>query len=310
MDAGYKRQHDVYCEGHSVCINLMQVNSRGTPQTLKEEESISEQGSFYDSSSTYKPSHSHDTNTYDHPSHVEYEAGAFETVPEESDSDSKVYVFDTQNERNIQESTTSDLDYLLQPSSDVNTAMISDESTSVEKPRLRRVLQRQRATNAEIKKPSVLADVIPTFDLRLANPQFQFHSESTGGSMILSIRGAYIQGKKFVKLLAKKKSFEMKDFRSETLLRKTEFMYALDRMELFSWSKSIDVDSGLQWLTVNHVPKSYGSAKSKYSGMEQPGQNNYPQDLYLHETEEFIIPALCRKIMEHCEYLLSMTFIF
>ena len=63
-----------------------------TPQTLNEEESISEQGSFCDSSSTYKPSHSHDTNTYDHPSHVEYEAGAFETVPEESDSDSKVHV--------------------------------------------------------------------------------------------------------------------------------------------------------------------------------------------------------------------------
>jgi hypothetical protein len=46
-------------------ITHMQVNSRGTPQILKEEESISEQGSFHNSSSTYKPSHSHDTNTND-----------------------------------------------------------------------------------------------------------------------------------------------------------------------------------------------------------------------------------------------------
>ena len=119
--------------------------------------------------------------------------------------------------------------------------------------------------------------------------------------MILSIRGAYIQGKKFVKLLAKKKSFERKDFRSETLLRKTEFIYALDRMELFSWSKHIDVDSELQWLKVNRDPRSHGVTR-KGSGTEQSRRSTYPPDLYLHETEEFFIPALCEKIMEQCEY--------
>ena len=205
-------------------INLMQVNSRGTPQTLKEEESISEQGSLYDSSSTDKPLYSDNPNTSDHPSHVEYD-GAFETVPEESESDVKIHVFDSQNVRKTQESTKSDLDYLLHPSSQVNTTMQSSESSPIEKPRLKRLLQKQKVLSAKKKSNlSKEAEVVPTFDLRLANPQFQFYSESTGGSMILSIRGAYIQGKKFVKLLAKKKSFERKDFRSETLLRTTEFI--------------------------------------------------------------------------------------
>jgi hypothetical protein len=47
-------------------------------------------------------------------------------------------------------------------------------------------------------------DTIPTFDLQLSNPQIEFHSEKNGGSVIISMLGAYIEMKMYSHFFAKK----------------------------------------------------------------------------------------------------------
>jgi len=181
-----------------------------------------------------------------------------------------------------------------------------------------------------------LIGVIPTFDLHLSNPQIQLHSENTGGSVILAIRGASVEGKKFLNLVARKEALESKDLRAETLLRKTEFMYTLDRMEIYSLNNDVDVDLGLQWLrTKNNVEmesmvlhmrsfhetainegietclKEYESQSTQMAETKIKDSNRkemdskrnimqkktFPRDLQLHEPLDFILPYPFKQIM-------------
>ena len=64
--------------------------------------------------------------------------------------------------------------------------------------------------------------------------------------MIIAMRGAFIEMKMYAYLFCRDEDFERQNF--ETLLRRTEFLYALDRMELYSLSPSVDLNIGLQWL--------------------------------------------------------------
>ena len=66
--------------------------------------------------------------------------------------------------------------------------------------------------------------MIPIIDIHLLNPQIQFHSEATGGSIILTMKEAYVEGKRFRKLYLDASKGE---FSIHKLMKKLEFKYAL-----------------------------------------------------------------------------------
>eukprot|EP00559_Dactyliosolen_fragilissimus_P000268 CAMPEP_0184874654 /NCGR_PEP_ID=MMETSP0580-20130426/42522_1 /TAXON_ID=1118495 /ORGANISM="Dactyliosolen fragilissimus" /LENGTH=916 /DNA_ID=CAMNT_0027377707 /DNA_START=1222 /DNA_END=3972 /DNA_ORIENTATION=+ len=126
-------------------------------------------------------------------------------------------------------------------------------------------------------------DSIPTFDVYLSNPQIQLHSESTGGSLILAVDCAVIEGKKFVSLLSKDKN----DFSLENFLRRTAFQYALERMEIFSLDSNIEVENQLQWLE---------TAAININEQEGNGHKFIPL-LQNYDIKNFLIPHLMKQIM-------------
>ncbi len=90
---------------------------------------------------------------------------------------------------------------------------------------------------------------LPTLDIHFSNPQVQLHSKSTGGSVILAMEGAHVEGKKFVKfLVANNHNGKMSP---ADLIRKTEHIYTLTNMEAYSLSSQIDIGVGLPWLEVD-----------------------------------------------------------
>ena len=167
---------------------------------------------------------------------------------------------------------------------------------------------------------------IPTFDLHLSNPQIQFHSEKTGGSVIIAMQGAYIEMKMYSHLFCKEEDFEKEEFSVETLLRRTEFLYTLDRMELYSLNNDVDMNIGLQWLGTmrkhDALNESIERAIEKYKLnvdeneihllKQSENDNNrkkiFPQDLQKHETKFYILPPFCQKIMEPSTFKTLQTF--
>jgi hypothetical protein len=88
------------------------------------------------------------------------------------------------------------LEYLLQRSSsfdlDVDgttsaTEIIHDNGT---------VLHPSEQKDSDYSNPC-----LPTIDIHFSNPQIQLHRKSTGGSIILAMEGAHVEGRKFVRFL-------------------------------------------------------------------------------------------------------------
>lgn len=176
--------------------------------------------------------------------------------------------------------------------------------------------------------PSQSHDTIPTFDLHLSNPQIQLHSEKTGGSVIISMRGAYIEMKMFSHLFCREDDFQKEFFSVETLLRRSEFIYTLDRMEMYSLSTNVDMDIGLQWLGTKQKQTMNNDASES---LQLDGDGNrklemdlfikvnsfetkesqcksFPRDMQKHEIKEFVLPSFCQKIMEPCTFKTIQTF--
>jgi len=214
-------------------INFMQVNSRGTPQLLESEPKNNV--NIDNTSQTMEDATDEEAvNTSDQTDHHH-----IDIVPIELSHDDK---------------PKSHLDYLLSQNEEVEHKPSTISSPSVSSPTV-------RSSNPEFStggafgstskgrdSAPLLDETIPTFDLHLSNPQIQFHSETTGGSIIIGICGAYIEGHKYANLFATDKVIENDDLGLETLLRRTNFIYTLDRLQLFSISNNVDVDVGLQWL--------------------------------------------------------------
>ena len=140
------------------------------------------------------------------------------------------------------------------------------------------------------------SDSTSTLDVRLSNTQIQLHSECTDGSVIMAIRSATIEGKKFIKLFAK----DADEKSAENLLRRTEYQYILNQMEIYSLD-AIEVDTGLQWLQTldrNSTPT------SKYDFDYSLEATNFKIPLILREFEakDFIPPKFCEKIMDRCAF--------
>jgi len=90
---------------------------------------------------------------------------------------------------------------------------------------------------------------LPTLDIHFSNPQVQLHSKSTGGSVILAMEGAHVEGKKFVKFLVT--SSLTGHISPADLIRKTEHIYTLTNMEAYSLNSHVDINVGLPWLEVD-----------------------------------------------------------
>ena len=159
-----------------------------------------------------------------------------------------------------QSSDDLDLDYLLGDSSLGHLIEEEkDNSSNLQKPRLSRNISVQEArqfsgnSNRSIGGGDDGAKAtknvsIPTLDVHLSNPQFQLHSDQTGGSVILAMRGAYIDGQRYLNLIDPDNLLNVASTSIDSLLQKTEFQYTLDRMEIYAIAPGVDVDAGLQWL--------------------------------------------------------------
>lgn len=246
-------------------INFMTVNLRGTPQLLDANESSTD----FDSQSE-----SGENNNAENASNHEESDHAIEMFVEGMSSD--VHVVPTTSGPDTTQKSY--IKHLLHHHTDRRSSISSPMKQSFGDKR--NVLEYSGLQYESSKSP-----IIPTFDLHLSNPQIQFHSEKTGGSVIIGIRGAYIEGKKFVKLLAKNESFDKEDFRLETLLRRTEFLYTLDRMELYSVSNDVDVDVGLQWL---HLSKDVSSDCPESKILARCWE--FPPDYDVFSTRNFLLP--------------------
>ncbi len=64
-------------------------------------------------------------------------------------------------------------------------------------------------------------ETVPTIDIHFSNPQVQLHSKTTGGSVILAMEGAHIEGRKFVKFLVTKPLNKTGKVSPRDLIRKT-----------------------------------------------------------------------------------------
>ena len=268
-------------------INFMTVNSRGTPQLLDAQllEDVKNERSADDhDDDKHIETESTDIGVSDHSS-IEIVAG--ETVEEAC-----VLPIDSKPEEHAK--PKSHLDYLLQRNKDSKRSMSSVGSptrspsigTGIFNDSLRHVMGSSfdGSTNS----------IVPTFDLHLSNPQIQFHSAKTGGSVIIGIRGAYIEGKKFLYLLAKNEDYATDDFRLESLFRRTEFVYTLDRMQLFCASNTVDVDIGLQWLSLSDCRSTLND--ERYTTVSRDWV--FPTELDVFSTKDFIIPASGQVILQ------------
>ena len=92
-------------------------------------------------------------------------------------------------------------------------------------------------------------DTLPTLDIHFSNPQVQLHSKSTGGSVILAMECARVEGKKFVKFLVTGSHSGLVS--PADLIRRTEHIYTLTNMEAYSLNPHVDVNIGLSWLEVD-----------------------------------------------------------
>mmetsp|Transcript_4382 Transcript_4382/g.9134 ORF Transcript_4382/g.9134 Transcript_4382/m.9134 type:complete len:1753 (-) Transcript_4382:32-5290(-) len=90
---------------------------------------------------------------------------------------------------------------------------------------------------------------LPTLDIHFSNPQVQLHSKSTGGSVILAMEGAHVEGRKFVKFLVT--NSHTGQISPADLIRKTEHIYTLTNMEAYSLNSHVDISVGLPWLEVD-----------------------------------------------------------
>eukprot|EP00978_Attheya_sp_CCMP212_P023795 scaffold73662_cov40-Attheya_sp.AAC.1 len=88
----------------------------------------------------------------------------------------------------------------------------------------------------------------PTFDIHLSNPQIQLHSRRTGGSIVIAVNGTYVEGREFVNLFTKHQT--ALDAPLDTLLRKTEFTYMLDSLEMYAVGENVDLSDNLHWIDV------------------------------------------------------------
>lgn len=165
-----------------------------------------------------------------------------------------------------QSSDELDLDYLLGDSSLAHLVEEEkDKSSNLQKPSLSRTISVQEARKAAsdytnrsigsgaVNKSGADANVaknatIPTLDVHLSNPQFQLHSDQTGGSVILAMRGAYIDGQRYLNLIDPDNLLNAASTSIDSLLQKTELQYTLDRMEIYAITPGVEVDAGLQWL--------------------------------------------------------------
>lgn len=199
-----------------------------------------------------------------------------------------------------QSSDDLDLDYLLGDSSLGH--LIEDEkdnSSNLQKPRLSRNISVQEARQASGDsnrsiggggggvKASKNAS-ISTLDVHLSNPQFQLHSDQTGGSVILAMRGAYIDGQRYLNLIDPDNLLNAASTSIDSLLQKTEFQYTLDRMEIYAIAPGVDVDAGLQWLDYHENVNSGDGDTFEADDYSQDGDN------YNSDEDELpsILPSL------------------
>ena len=62
---------------------------------------------------------------------------------------------------------------------------------------------------------------LPTLDVHLSNPQIQLHSTATGGSIVLAMEGAHVEGRKFVHFIVANAHNKTGKLSPSDLLRKT-----------------------------------------------------------------------------------------
>ena len=290
-------------------INFMQVNSRGTPQLLDAgagagTSPIPNDGQSHGGAKVMEKECSDDNDS---------DASAIEVIANEIIGG--VDIVPVTLRPNSPEKPKSHLEHLLSRRRELSTSPpIYQNSGKISRKSLYKTINTSDSHSSTEK-------FLPTFDLHLTNPQIQFLSEKTGGSVIIGIRGAYIEGKKFKNLLVKNEAFENNDIRLETLFRRTEFLYTLDRMELFSVSNSVDVGIGLQWLTFDHdtsiADSTHGSDMDANVSDSPPltffededalpsldTENRcdrkwiFPKDLEIFDTKAFTIPSLGQSIM-------------
>lgn len=155
---------------------------------------------------------------------------------------------------------------------------------------------------------------LPTLDIHFSNPQFQLHSKSTGGSVILAMEGVYVEGKKFVKFLVT--SCGNGPISPADLIRKTEHIYTLQNMEAYSLNAHVDISVGLPWLEVNvpaaqiptektcHLEDLFGITPPKESELkvgsivdEKENKSSWPPSLRHHEPFAFAVQKNIRPIM-------------
>jgi hypothetical protein len=130
---------------------------------------------------------------------------------------------------------------------------------------------------------------LPTLDIHFSNPQVQLHSKSTGGSVILAMEGAHVEGKKFVKFLV---TSDTGLISPADLIRKTEHIYSLTNLEAYALSSNIDVNIRLPWLEVN-IPSFDGESKFSMNDYEW----KYPLGLRHHEPFAFVVEENVRPIL-------------
>lgn len=119
--------------------------------------------------------------------------------------------------------------------------------------------KQKRKTKSIIDKDSTFYDIV---DIHLYNPQIQLHSESTtttGGSILLAMKGVYIKGKSYSKL------FMIDSSSDSSFLRQSEFQYVLQSVQGFASPGGIDLSSGLQWLNLVSIAKEEEKEESKES---------------------------------------------
>jgi len=321
-------------------INYMRVNLRGTPQLLTNHDESNvlqdhidkditpENGATGEASSNHASTHMYNQNG-------EWVTAVSDDIPctVTSKVQSSVPI---QIENSIEHNPVhpkSHLSYLLTCSNDSSKDLSVAAASLQDDGELNCSTEGSTRPTSPIHCSDSLENYVsPTFDLQLANPQIQLHSPSTGGSVILAIRGASIEGKKFLKLFARKDSLESDDLRAETLLRRTEFLYTLDRMEIYSLNGDIDVDLGLLWLTTTnnvernppHQPFSASKKDDEYQSSPMTKTENdldvkpsklsngyehiFPPDLERHETSDFIVPYPFKQIMHHCTFKTRQEF--
>lgn len=163
---------------------------------------------------------------------------------------------------------------------------------------------------------SLINDMIPTLNIHLANSQIQLYSESTGGSIVLAIRGAYVEQHKFTRLFTATSSSEEKGVSAESLLWRTRNEYTLEKMEIYSMCTDIDVSAGLQWLELGQIRKISKPILVRTEGTLLDNESEtdlvvdqqkkvsklFPQHFEKYEPRDFIVPQLFEKIMNPCTF--------